>query len=306
MPFEMSDPRAAGDPRTDTEVEGVVESQVETTPEPDGPLDDFSDKLAAFHRLTSKDPEAADEFLLALGGDFAEAETNIVEQMSDRRVLAQPGRFIAANRNVVKAVEVLYRNGRVAAPIKGWGFLRPVVQLLQVFITSYVTRSHVRRLLQGTLELYLARENQATRGGEEWHLLFYARRNLDRLDGRYRGDRFGVPTFIAGGAVFAAIFSGLGSLAESVLKRDLLLLVFSGLMLALLLAVGSGIVQAAGVAKRRIAMTTQRPMKTLHEVVGAAGQPPRDFAWLFGLGAVAILLVVWIIIPGAILGVFFN
>lgn len=156
------------------------------------------------------------------------------------------------------------------------------------------------------LELYTARENQARRGSEEWRALYFARWNMDKMDARYRGDRVGIPLLIFGGRLFAALATGLGEVFAAVATRDLLLVIFAVAMLAILAAVGTGIVQSAGIAKRRIAMTVERPLATLYEVVGNAGIPPRDNAWAFALGAVAVLILLWLIIPGAILGVLVN
>lgn len=270
------------------------------------PLDDFSDKLAAFQKLRSADPDAADRFLVDLGGEFAEAEETILQEMADTRIIRNPERFVLANRRAVKAVEVLYRNGRHGAPIKGWWIFTPVVQVLQIFITSYITRAHVRRLLQNTLELYSAREAQAERGSDDWHQIYWARRHLDQLDQRYRGDRFGIPIFLFSSAVITTAVGGIVELAHAAFTSDLLILIFTVTMLGVVLAVGSGIAQAAGIAKRRIRMTTDIAFASLYRVVGAVGKPPRDFAWIVALGAIAILLLLWVIIPGSLLGVFFN
>jgi hypothetical protein len=91
-----------------------------------------------------------------------------------------------------------------------------------------------------------------------------------------------------------------------VISRDLLLVLFGVAMLAVLAAVGTGIVQSAGIAKRRIAMTIDPPLETLYEVVGKAGEPPRDNAWAFALGAIGALLLLWLIVPGVFIGILFN
>jgi hypothetical protein len=77
-------------------------------------------------------------------------------------------------------------------------------------------------------------------------------------------------------------------------------------MLAVLAALGTGIVRSAGIAKRRIAMTIDPPLETLYDVVGKAGEPPRDNAWAFALGAIGALLLLWLIVPGVFLGILFN
>jgi len=275
-------------------------------PTPDDALDDLAGKLEFFDHLRNTAPEEADAYIASFGSEFAEAQRTIIRELTVRSVIAHPDRFAETNRRLLKSVEVLYRNGRQPAPMSGWGPMRPLAQALQTFITSYITRSYVGSLLESVLELYLARENQADHGSENWYRLYVARRNLERLDARYRGDRFGIPLFLLSGAVFAAIASTLSGFVHQVFTSDLLIIGFALLLLAVLMAVGRGIAQGAGVAKRRIALTTGPAATDLYNVMGGAGQPPRDLARVFALGAVLSLLLLWVVIPGTLLGVFFN
>jgi hypothetical protein len=243
--------------------------------------------------------------LLSRGGAFSDAEEAIVEQMADARVLAEPQRFPEANRDMVKAIEVLYRNGRRAGPLKGWGLLRPLVQLLQVYVTSFITSSYVKTLLRNMLALYVSRENQASKGSHEWHLLYYARWNLDKMDTHYSLDRATIPILLFEGAVLATTTSGFATLFAKIVDRDMILIGFSLCVLALVAAVGVGIVQSVGIAKRRIAMTTEQPLETLYAVVGGAGDPPRDIARAFAVGAIVVLVLIWLIIPGLLFSILF-
>jgi hypothetical protein len=268
----------------------------------DNPIDSFTEKLDAFHTLRSRDPDAADDFLASLGGEFSRAEEAIVAEMASTTVLAEPARFVGANRRVVKAIEVLYRNGHRPAPIKGWWFLKPVAQALQVFVTAFITRSHANAVLQNVLELYTSRENQATRGSDDYKQLIFARWNLDKMNQRYRADSFSIPTFLIGGVTFATVATWITELLTAIVGSKVLLIGFVLIMLGLIAAIGSGIVQSAGIAKRRIALTTEPPLQTLYEVVGSAGVPPRDHAWAFALGAIGVLIVVWLLMPGVVIG----
>jgi hypothetical protein len=71
----------------------------------------------------------------------------------------------------------------------------------------------------------------------------------------------------------------------------------------ILAAVAAGIWQSAGIARQRIALTTERPIEILYDVVGSAGVPPRDHSWAFALGAIAILIVILLVIPSLVVGV---
>ena len=52
-------------------------------------------------------------------------------------------------------------------------------------------------------------------------------------------------------------------------------------------------------------MTTEQPLETLYDVVGSAGDPPRDIAVAFALGAIVVLVLIWLIIPGLLIGFIF-
>jgi hypothetical protein len=57
---------------------------------------------------------------------------------------------------------------------------------------------------------------------------------------------------------------------------------------------------SAGVARRRIRLSTDQPMKALWETIGAAGKPPRDESYNFAVYAIILLVLAWIVIPLAI------
>ena len=69
-------------------------------------------------------------------------------------------------------------------------------------------------------------------------------------------------------------------------------LVFSGLAWSAL--------YAAGVARRRIRLTTDQPMKALWETIGAAGSPPKDASYSFAVLAIVLLVLLWILVPAAV------
>ena len=267
---------------------------------------DLGSQLEALERLRAARPGEVDAFLTQIGLDAGSTSSTIVEQLADGRVIARPELFARAHRRTVRAVEVLYRNGRIPAPIRGWGPLRPLAQLVQVFVTSFVTRAYVKSLLESVLELYLSREAQADRRSEEWRLVTLARRSPERLDARYRVDRFGIPAFVAGGTLVAAGVGALNAILRRIFDYDSLIVVFAGLSCVLLLVVGRAILQGAGVARRRIALTAEPAARNLFEVVGGSGTPPSDHSRMVALGAVVTLLLLWVVIPVILLGAFLN
>jgi hypothetical protein len=76
------------------------------------------------------------------------------------------------------------------------------------------------------------------------------------------------------------------------------LFVFAGLAWAALFA--------AGVARRRIRLSTDQPMKALWETIGACGEPPHDESYNFAVYAIVLLILAWILVPLAFGLLFFR
>ena len=56
---------------------------------------------------------------------------------------------------------------------------------------------------------------------------------------------------------------------------------------------------AAGVARRRIRLSTDQPIKALFETIGACGNPPKDDSYTFAVYAIVLLVMAWILVPAA-------
>jgi len=54
---------------------------------------------------------------------------------------------------------------------------------------------------------------------------------------------------------------------------------------------------AAGVSRRRIRLTTELPARALWEVVGSAGDPPKDQSFLFAIIAIVLAVLSWVLVP---------
>ena len=57
---------------------------------------------------------------------------------------------------------------------------------------------------------------------------------------------------------------------------------------------------AAGVARRRIRLSTDQPIKALFETIGACGNPPKDDSYNFAVYAIVLLVLAWVLIPAAL------
>jgi hypothetical protein len=74
-------------------------------------------------------------------------------------------------------------------------------------------------------------------------------------------------------------------------------LVAGGLVVWLISAV---ILRGAAMASRRIRLATTAPLSALWDVVGSAGQPPRDQSRKFAVIAIMLTTLAWVVVPAAI------
>jgi len=75
----------------------------------------------------------------------------------------------------------------------------------------------------------------------------------------------------------------------SVILAGVLAVVFGGLAWAAL--------YAASVARRRIRLSTDQPIRALWETIGACGNPPKDSSYDFAIYAIVLLTLTWLLVP---------
>jgi hypothetical protein len=83
-------------------------------------------------------------------------------------------------------------------------------------------------------------------------------------------------------------------------------MVLAVIMYALLVALAYGVIRGAAIARRRIKMALDQPLKILYDVVGAAGNPPRDQATSFALVSLIVMGLAAVAIPLIVAIVFFT
>ncbi|MEI7547391.1 MAG: hypothetical protein WCK21_04960, partial [Actinomycetota bacterium] len=129
------------------------------------------------------------------------------------------------------------------------------------------------------------------------HMLRRARLDAARVEPGYKGNPLGLPTFLLGGAILSSIFSGVQALIDWAFGG-----VVQGVILAAVLGVVFGALAwaalySAGVARRRIRLCTDQPMKALWETIGACGNPPKDGSYDFAVYAIILLVLAWVLVP---------
>ena len=265
------------------------------------------DRIDALRVLRAESAEDKSRLLEEIGGP-GQVEQDIVSQLSKVKPIWLPEEFEAAHRLAMRSLEVLDRNGVRRAPApRRLGPLGPAVAVVVQLVTRWIVRGHQNDLAAQIRRLYERREANSTWGSREHVMLRRARINAVQVEQGLRSNPVGLPGSLLGGAALSALFSAIGGLVNQALADGtwrVVLAVVLGLALSGLSWVAIG---AASIARRRIRLTTEQPVRALWDVIGAAGDPPRDHSYhlavvaiaLMILAAVAIPLVVWAVIEQA-------
>jgi hypothetical protein len=257
------------------------------------------DQIDALRVLRANNDEEKGRLLEQIGGKGI-VEQEMVSQMSAIRPLHHPDRFEEAHRMMMRGIEVLDRNGPRPAKVPNVGPLRPIAQWLVQQVTRWIVKSHLNRLTGRICGLYEKREANSDWGNREHAMLRRARLDARRVQANSSGNALGLPTFLLGGAALTSVASGLQSLARTAMDSTLGISILGFIAVFVLGALSWVALFSAGVARRRIRLSTDQPMKALWETIGAAGKPPRDESYNFAVYAIILLVLAWIVIPLAI------
>ena len=266
--------------------------------------DEFLDRIDALRVLRASTPEEKGRLLEEIGGP-GKVEQEIVSQLSKVRPLWQPHRFAEAHRLAMRSLEVLDRNGVRGAPMPRYiGPLKPVVGYVVKLVTRWIVREYQNNLATNIRKLYERREANSVWGSDDHMLLRRARINAVQVEQGLRSNPVGVPGFLLGGAVLSGLFSVIGNALSSAVQNATGRIVLGVVLGVLLLGLSWVALFAASIARRRIRLTTDQPIRVLYDVIGAAGDPPHDQSYLFALVAIVLLVLAALAIPVVVSVVF--
>lgn len=257
------------------------------------------DQIDSLRVLRADSDEEKGRLLEQIGGKGL-VEQEMVAQMSAVKPLHHPDRFEEAHRIMMRGIEVLDRNGPRPAKVPNVGPLRPVAQWLVQQVSRWIIKSHLNRLTGRICGLYEKREANSDWGTREHAMLRRARLDARRVQASASGSALGLPTFLLGGAALTSVASGLQSLARTAMDSTLGVSILGFITVFVLGALSWVALYSAGVARRRVRLSTDQPMKALWETIGAAGKPPRDESYNFAAYAIILLVLAWIVVPLAI------
>jgi hypothetical protein len=148
------------------------------------------------------------------------------------------------------------------------------------------------------LRLYERREANA--GGEaRTRDAAPVRINAVRVEHGYKSDQL-VPAFLLGGAILSTVISTLRAFVIWALSGVVGIIVFTVVVLFVFASLAWAALNGAGVARRRIRLSTEQPVKALYETIGACGKPPSDDSYTFAVYAIILLVLAWILVPAAV------
>jgi hypothetical protein len=264
--------------------------------EPNVLIDELSDRLRALRSLSSSDDEAGTTAVLDEFGAKGKVEQDIIKELAALNPLFMPHRFAAAHHMVMRSLEVLDRNGARPAKMPKMGPLTPVGAFLVQLVARFIVRNHQAEVITQIKNLYVRREANSPRDSAERRMLRWARMDAERILPTLKKNPLGVPTFLLGGAAISWISSALGSAIEGA-KSKVGLLILLGVLFLFLIGITWAVLRGSAVARNRIRMSLDEPLKALWETIGKAGNPPKDSARQFALIAIILTGVLFILIP---------
>ena len=263
-------------------------------------LDDLLlDRIDALRVLRADSPEQKGAILEQIAGR-GKPEQDIVKELAKVRPLWRPDRFEEAHRMAMRSLEVLDRNGVRPPQMPRLGPLKPVASYVVQQMTRWIVKGYQNRLVTRLRRLYERREANTEWGSREHVMMRRARINAVQVEQGYKGDQLGLPTFLLGGAILSSIVSALRAFVDWAISGIVGVVVFAVVLAVVFAGLAWAALYAAGVARRRIRLSTDQPIKALFETIGACGNPPKDDSYNFAAYAIVLLVLAWVLIPAAL------
>lgn len=265
-------------------------------------IDDLVNRLDSFQLLRKSDDHEADKLLTELGAKSS-VDRDIVLELGAKRPLGHPMRFEQAHGLAVRSLEVLDRNGHRSIPVPKLGFLSPIVQFLVQIVTQFIVRSYVGSVIDHMHRLYERREAASLPGWEHLPKITRARIHTERIKPGFKRSKLALPTFLFGGAILSPVIGILQQSITTQISSKLWRSVWLIVIFLLLTAASWIIVHGSAVARRRIRLTSHRPVQSLWEVIGRCGHPPNDHSKVFAVIALILTIVSLIVVLLGLLNV---
>ena len=264
-------------------------------------LDDLVGRLDSFQMLRKSTGADADQVLTELGAT-SKIDREIVLQLGAKRPLGHPRRFEEAHGLAVRSLEVLDRNGHRSIPVPNLGFLSHVVRFLVQIVVQFIVRSYISSVIDSMYRLYERREAASPADWEHLPMLTRARIHTERIRPGFKRSKLALPAFLFGGAILSPLI-GVVQSAISSLNNQTVRLVLLVVLFLLMTAVSWVLVKGSAVARRRIRLTAENPIKALYEVIGRCGGPPGNMSTVFAVISLILTIVSLVVVAIGIVDV---
>ncbi len=259
-------------------------------------IDELGERLESLQLLRGGDESATNQLLEAFGSS-GKIENTMLQELSSKAPLHHTERFDEAHRQAMRALEVFDRNGsRQPSALKLPKLIKPIGKRVVQLLITFIVRSHQKRLVKQLRQLYALREANSPVGSDEYQLLATARIQVDAITPDLNKSSLPLPAFLIGGAAISGTLSFIGKS----LTTDVGRFGFAAGFLVVGLALFWCVLKAAGIARSRTRIAIDASFKALWEVIGDAGNPPKDQAKTFAVVASILLLAIWIVVPSVI------
>jgi hypothetical protein len=259
-------------------------------------VDELTDQLDRTFRLLRGDTDQAANLAFADIAVDPRVEAGLLNELSERQPLAHPDRFSDAHRLVMRALEVLDRDGWKHPSLPHVGPVKALLEPAVEFVAQYVVRSYVSDVVRGLSRLYARRESQSAVDSGERRTLARARIQTERLALGYRGGASGLPTVLVGGAALPVLAS-LARQFGAVKPGETSFLVGGVAFFAVFAFLAYALLQGAGLAHRRIVVVSRAPLQALYETIGHCGRVPEDDSATIAAVAIGLTALTWFVVP---------
>lgn len=264
-------------------------------------LDDLVGRLDSFQMLRNSTGADADEVLNELGAT-SKIDRQIVLELGAKLPLGHPRRFEEAHGLAVRSLEVLDRNGHRSIPVPKLGFLSPVVGFLIQIVTQFIVRSYISSVIDSMYRLYERREAASPADWEHLPMLTRARIHTERIRPGFKRSKLALPGFLFGGVILSPVIGVIQTAISSLNNEAIRLALLIGLFL-LMTTVSWVLVKGSAVARRRIRLTAENPMKALYQIIGRCGNPPGNMSTVFAVISLILTIVSLVVVAVGIVDV---
>ncbi|MFT3853942.1 MAG: hypothetical protein QM733_14545 [Ilumatobacteraceae bacterium] len=230
------------------------------------------------------------------------AERDILATLATAdRPLADPDGFEQAHRVFVRALEALQSNGRRQPKLPArFGPVKTAAAPLVSAVTGWIVTKQINGVLGRVRKLYEMREANAVFNSPEHRKLRRARQQMHMLVADMRSASLGLPVFLISGAFISGLLSWIQNLLRPVLSSTWSIVVLVIAVAVMLVAVSLFVLLAASIARTRIRLALDQPLRDLFDAIGSAGSPPRDQSYQVAVFALAFFTLAAIVVPAGL------